>query len=91
MLRFLSLLGCTKIVQTKCGSVEGIENIESEFGGASRDRTDGLVVANDGSCRCYLADSAKFRHVFGHLKHPVIGPAMGQVLGQTRLRTPTAS
>ena len=47
MLRFLSLLGCTKIVQTKCGSVETIENIEPEFGGASRDRTDGLVVAND--------------------------------------------
>jgi hypothetical protein len=48
MLRFLSLLGCTKIVQTKCDSVETIENIESEFGGASRDRTDDLIVANDG-------------------------------------------
>jgi hypothetical protein len=47
MLRFLSLLGCTKIVQTKCGSVETIENIEPEFGGASRDRTDDLIVAND--------------------------------------------
>ncbi len=91
MLRFLSLLGCTKIVQTKCGSVEGIENIESEFGGASRDRTDGLVVANDGSCRCYPADSVNLRHVLCHFQPPVIGPAMGQVLGQTRLRTPTAS
>src|SRR6266704_3571210 len=47
MLRFLSLLGCTKIVQTKCGSVETIENIEPEFGGASQDRTDDLIVAND--------------------------------------------
>jgi len=48
MLRFLSLLGCTKIVQTKCGSVETIENIEPKFGGASRARTDDLIVANDG-------------------------------------------
>src|ERR1700730_700576 len=47
MLRFLRLLGRTKIVQTKCGSFETIERIEPEFGGASRDRTDGLVVAND--------------------------------------------
>jgi hypothetical protein len=47
MLFRLKTLGCTTIVQTKCDSVETIENIESEFGGASRDRTDGLVVAND--------------------------------------------
>jgi hypothetical protein len=47
MLRFLSLLGCTKIVQSKCGSVETVENIEPEYGGASRDRTDDLIVAND--------------------------------------------
>src|SRR5260370_36377020 len=47
MLRFLSLLGCTKIVQTKGGSVETIENIEPKFGGASRARTDDLIVAND--------------------------------------------
>jgi hypothetical protein len=40
MLRFLSLLGCTKFVQPKFHSVETVENIESEFGGASRDRTD---------------------------------------------------
>jgi hypothetical protein len=48
MLFRLKTLGCTKIVQTKCDSVETIENIESGLGGASRDRTDGLVVANDG-------------------------------------------
>jgi hypothetical protein len=48
MLFRLKTLGCTKIVQTKCDSVETIENIESEFGGASRDRTDDLIVANDG-------------------------------------------
>jgi hypothetical protein len=42
MLRFLSLLGCTKIVQTKCGSVEAIENIEPKYGGASRDRNSSL-------------------------------------------------
>src|ERR1700676_2067183 len=47
MLFRLKTLGCTKIVQTKCDSVETIENIESEFGGASRDRTDDLIVAND--------------------------------------------
>jgi hypothetical protein len=39
--------GCTKFVQTKFDPVEVIENIESEFGGASRDRTDDLIVAND--------------------------------------------
>ena len=39
--------GCTKFVQSKFHSVEAIENIESEFGGASRDRTDDLIVAND--------------------------------------------
>ena len=47
MLFRLKTLGCTKVVQTKCDSVETIENIESEFGGASRDRTDDLIVAND--------------------------------------------
>ena len=47
MLFRLKTLGCTNIVQTKCDSVETIENIESEFGGASRDRTDDLIVAND--------------------------------------------
>src|SRR5215471_7850575 len=39
--------GCTKFVQPKFHSVETVENIESEFGGASRDRTDDLIVAND--------------------------------------------
>src|SRR5256886_14960232 len=46
MLCRLKTLGCTKIVQTKCGSVETMENIEPKFGGASRDRTDDLIVAN---------------------------------------------
>ena len=32
---------------TKCDSVEVVENIEPDFGGASRDRTDDLIVAND--------------------------------------------
>jgi hypothetical protein len=41
------IFGCTKFVQSKCGPVEVIENIEPEFGGASRDRTDDLIVAND--------------------------------------------
>ena len=40
-------LGCTKIVQTECDSIETIEFIETKFGGASRDRTDDLIVAND--------------------------------------------
>ena len=40
-----SLLGCTNTIQTKCDSVE---TIESEFGGASRARTDDLLVANEG-------------------------------------------
>src|SRR6266567_5068062 len=48
MLCRLKTLGCTKIVQTKCGAVETIENIAPKFGGASRDRTDDLIVANDG-------------------------------------------
>jgi len=43
MLCRLKTLGCTKIVQTKCGSVE---TIAPKFGGASRDRTDDLIVAN---------------------------------------------
>ncbi|HZI56425.1 MAG TPA: hypothetical protein VFF39_06600, partial [Verrucomicrobiae bacterium] len=41
------IFGCTKFVQSKFHSVETVENIESEFGGASRDRTDDLIVAND--------------------------------------------
>ena len=36
-----------KDLQSRCGSVETIEIIEPEFGGASRDRTDDLIVAND--------------------------------------------
>jgi len=47
MLFRLKTLGCTNVVQTKCDSIETIENIESQFGGASRDRTDDLIVAND--------------------------------------------
>ena len=47
MLRFLGWLGRTRAVQTKCNSVEAIENIGPKDGGASRDRTDDLIVAND--------------------------------------------
>jgi len=64
MLFRLKTLGCTKIVQTKCDSVETIENIESGFGGASRDRTDGLVVANDGVRRNHLIDSIRASSFF---------------------------
>ena len=78
MLRFLSLLGCTKIVQTKCGSVEGIENIESEFGGASRDRTDGLVVANDAYRHYYLTDSSRLVYRCNHFFASFIGTAPEQ-------------
>ena len=41
------IFGCTKFVQPKFHPVETVETIESEFGGASRDRTDDLIVAND--------------------------------------------
>jgi len=34
-------------------------NLKSEFGGASRDRTDDLIVANDGVAHSYLTDSTR--------------------------------
>ena len=44
---FRDLPAAVSVAQTRCDSVETIENIQSEFGGASRARTDDLIVAND--------------------------------------------
>jgi hypothetical protein len=41
------IFACRKFVQNKRGFIEVVENIEPKIGGASRDRTDDLIVAND--------------------------------------------
>jgi hypothetical protein len=65
MLFRLKTLGCTNVVQTKCDSVETIENIESEFGGASRARTDDLIVANDALSQLSYSPTKRQKNVFG--------------------------
>ena len=59
-----------------------------DFGGASRDRTDDLIVANDEFCHRHLVDSINSLRNFYHFQHLFIGPVMGQNLGQSFLRTP---
>jgi len=54
------------------------KNLPAKFGGASRDRTDDLIVANDEFRHSHLTDSIRHDSVFEHSIHPIIGTIMGQ-------------
>jgi len=64
----------SSMVKSGCSSRQVVER----FGGASRDRTDDLIVANDGIRRSHVIDSTRHYSVFEHLIHPICGTRMGQ-------------
>src|SRR2546426_1173113 len=63
---------------------------DRKHGGASRARTDDLIVANDAACRNHVIDSFRLSTIFDHSKPPIIGTIMGQSSGPTFSRTPIA-
>src|SRR5216684_5891093 len=75
------------MLKSSCSSRQVVER----FGGASRARTNDLIVANDVVRRNHLTDSSRLVSSLNHFSAPFIGPAVGQTLGQSFLRTLSAS
>ena len=59
-----------------------MSEVFEKIGGADRDRTGGLLVANVESTHRYLVHSVSFKHVLETQKCRFIGTVMEQVFGQ---------